>query len=285
MKQELLQTLQQKIKGVSCNSLRRVYPSEIQEWVGANDKEAEQFIRDLLNERLIAYKYDFRCSCGNNCTAYYRNLEINPYRCNECERVYDFTEISQNSTLVCELDKQAILEYNKNPIDYKDIVKETNKVVVMPVKREENMDKKKVFIGSSSTKTVMDKMEVVARIIDDIGGEALPWNAKGKGLFVAGQYTFDSLVKIAKRVDGAIFMFDAEDMTWYSDKCALKKAVRDNVLLEYGLFAGTLGADKVTFICSGEPKIATDLLGVTYIKGEQSEYQIKPDLQDWFAQI
>jgi predicted nucleotide-binding protein len=199
--------------------------------------------------------------------------------------VYDFTEISQNSTLVCELDKQAILEYNKNPIDYKDIVKETNKVVVMPVKREENMDKKKVFIGSSSTKTVMDKMEVVARIIDDIGGEALPWNAKGKGLFVAGQYTFDSLVKIAKRVDGAIFMFDAEDMTWYSDKCALKKAVRDNVLLEYGLFAGTLGADKVTFICSGEPKIATDLLGVTYIKGEQSEYQIKPDLQDWFAQI
>lgn len=96
---------------------------------------------------------------------------------------------------------------------------------------------------------------------------------------------FPSLVKIAKKVDGAIFMFNAEDATWYSDRCELKKEVRDNVLLEYGLFVGILGEDKVTFICENSPKIATDLLGITYINGEQSEYQIKPDIEAWLGQL
>ncbi|MGJ0701512.1 TIR domain-containing protein [Clostridium perfringens] len=39
----------------------------------------------------------------------------------------------------------------------------------------------------------------------------------------------------------------------------------DNVLLEYGLFAGELGEENVIFICKGNPKIATDLKGITHL--------------------
>jgi hypothetical protein len=37
-------------------------------------------------------------------------------------------------------------------------------------------------------------METIARIIDDLGYEALPWNATGKDLFVVGSFTGDSLI-------------------------------------------------------------------------------------------
>lgn len=287
MNQKLLHKLQQKIRDLSCNTLLRVYPSQIKEWTEAINGEIGQFIQELLTERLMDAKYDFQCTCGNNCTAYHRNLEKKCYKCIECEKEYDFEEILDKSTLLYELDKQAILDFNEESVDFKDISRKMKKVVKIPVEQEASikMDKKKIFIGSSSTKEIINKMEMIARIIDDLGGEALPWNAKGKGLFVPGNYTLDSLINTAHKIDGAIFMFNAEDETWYSDKCELKKNVRDNVLLEYGLFVGILGKNRVTFICEGQPKIATDLLGITYINGEQSEYQIKPDLEGWLDQL
>ena len=141
--------------------------------------------------------------------------------------------------------------------------------------------KKKIFIGSS-TGSIKD-MEMIARIIDDLGFEAMPWNKKG--VFLAGRYTFDTLIKVSKEVAGAIFMFTAEDEVWYNDIRTSEKSVRDNVLLEYGLFVGSLGLEKAIFICKNNPKIATDLKGITYIDGAKTEYQIKPDLEAWLQTL
>ncbi len=283
MDQEILSQLQRQVREISSNSLRRIYSEQFQEWLEISEKETKDFLLELIDERLVTCKFDFECSCGNNCTAYLKKIENKTYQCDNCGKKYTLEDIQCCSTLLYELDKEEVLSYGEEVVDLKRIIKTNRKVVPMSLVKGENkdMEKKKIFIGSSTS--VIKKMEDIARIIDDLGGEAMPWNKKG--LFVAGQYTFPSLVKIAKKVDGAIFMFNAEDATWYSDRCELKKEVRDNVLLEYGLFAGILGEDKVTFICENSPKIATDLLGITYIKGEQSEYQIKPDIEAWLGQL
>ncbi len=279
----MLSQLQNKIRGKSFNFLRRVYPEQIQAWLGATDVETQKFLSDLLEERLVRCKYDFDCCCGNHCTAYLEKLENDGYQCLECGRDYLFPEINEQGNLLYELEKKEILDFGKEAIDFKGIVRNMNKVISINLVKEDNkkVDKKNIFIGSS--KSVLSAVHEVARYIDDLGGEAKPWDAKG--LFVAGQYTFDSLIKIAHNMDGAIFMFNGEDETWYNETLKSEKEVRDNVLLEYGLFVGILGRDKVAFICENYPKIASDLSGITYIRGGQSEFQIKPDIEAWLNQL
>ena len=74
MNQEILQKLGIKISEMSCNSLKRIYSSQIQEWTNTSGKDATAFISDLVDERLISCKYDFQCECGNHCTAYVRKI-------------------------------------------------------------------------------------------------------------------------------------------------------------------------------------------------------------------
>lgn len=84
MNQEILQKLGIKISEMSCNSLKRIYSSQIQEWTNTSGKDAAAFIGDLVDERLISCKYDFQCECGNHCTAYVRKIERSSYKCPVC---------------------------------------------------------------------------------------------------------------------------------------------------------------------------------------------------------
>lgn len=284
MNQKIMSRLQTKIKEMSYNDLRRVYPEQIQAWLGTTGLETEGFLLELVDQRLAIDKYDFECSCGNQCTAFGKKLKNHSYQCRECGKEYTYERIIQCGNLLYELDKREFLYLEKESVDFKEAIRESRKVVhISEVKGEDNiMDKKKeIFIGSSNS--VLPKVGEIARYIDDLGGVAKPWNTKG--LFVAGQYTFDSLIKIAHKMDGAIFMFNGEDETWYNQTLKSEKEVRDNVLLEYGLFAGILGRDKVAFICENNPKIASDLSGITYIEGNQTEHQIKPDIEAWLNQV
>lgn len=283
MDQKKLNKLQKKIEDMSSNSLRRVYPELIQEWLHLSGIETKEFLDELIQERLITSKYDFDCTCGNHCTVFIDKLKDDNYYCLECGKEYTLSMLNDYGVLIFELDKNEILNFTKETVDFKDLVKGRDKVVKLNIVKGVvgDMTKKKIFIGSS--KNVLSNVVKIARYIDDLGGEAKPWNAKG--LFVAGQYTFDTLIKIAHQMDGAIFMFNGEDETWYSDTLKSENEVRDNVLLEYGLFVGILGRDKVAFICENNPKIASDLSGITYINGEQTEFQIKPDIEAWLNQI
>lgn len=118
---------------------------------------------------------------------------------------------------------------------------------------------KKVFIGSSSEQK--DTMREIACWLEEFGVEPVLWS--DIGVFVPGCYTLDALVKQSQEVDAAIFVFSDDDKIWYRND--LIGTVRDNVLLEYGLFCGRLSRKNVIMVVKGSTRIATDLEGITYI--------------------
>jgi len=115
-----------------------------------------------------------------------------------------------------------------------------------------------IFIGSSTES--LGKAEEIAAYIDRNGHTAKIWTDEG---FLAGRHVLDCLINVANRVDAAIFVFNEDDTQWYRKNQVA--AVRDNVLVEYGLFCGILGKHNVAICVNGEPKIASDLSGLIYI--------------------
>lgn len=114
----------------------------------------------------------------------------------------------------------------------------------------------KIFIGSSSEQ--LDNAENVARWLENLGQEPILWTS----IFPLGTYTLEALINVSNIVDAAVFVFGEDDKSWYRDNTIM--SVRDNVLFEYGLFSGKLSRNKVIFLCKGNPKIASDLVGITY---------------------
>jgi hypothetical protein len=117
----------------------------------------------------------------------------------------------------------------------------------------------KIFIGSSSE--AQEELELIASWIEADGHEPFPWD--DLRVFTPGSYTFSNLTRIAREVDAAVFIFSEDDRVWYRNDTAMQP--RDNVMIEYGLFLGTLGEGRVIFCRKGKPKPATDVLGVVYV--------------------
>ncbi len=118
----------------------------------------------------------------------------------------------------------------------------------------------RVFIGSSKECTGI--MAKVAYWLEQTGCQPQRWDEPG--LFRPGEYIFQALLAAAQSVDAAILIFGEDDITWRRGG-ALVPAPRDNVLLEYGLFAAILGP-KRTLVCRvGSAKTPTDIDGIVYL--------------------
>jgi hypothetical protein len=117
----------------------------------------------------------------------------------------------------------------------------------------------KVFLASS--KESLDDVRKIASWVEDEGHSPLPWNAPEA--FLAGEYTMAKLVEISEEVDAAIFIFAEDDKVWY--RGILLQQPRDNVLIEYGLFAGALGAERAIICRKGQAKNPGDLEGIIHI--------------------
>ena len=140
--------------------------------------------------------------------------------------------------------------------------------------------KMKIFIGSSQESK--GTMESIARVLEDCSHEPLTWSESG--VFIAGEYTYDSLIEVSKKVDAAIFIFSSDDDVWYRGD--LIKQARDNVLIEYGLFTGALGRKKVIMCVDGNTKIASDLKGITHIKVDPAKkFTFKESIESWLNNI
>lgn len=140
MQMERLEKLKTRIKEISCNELRRIYPFQLQEWVGVEERELATFIDELLNVNLMEEKYDFQCDCGNDCTVYQKELERNGFVCPECDRNYIPNEIAGKSTVLYEIDKKSLLRYDQSSIDLKKrlrIVREEKDELRFPVEYEQ----------------------------------------------------------------------------------------------------------------------------------------------------
>lgn len=284
MNQQLLEELRQDVKEMSVNSLGSIYPGQLMEWLELSPKELEVFIEDLHNERLVTYKYKFYCTCGNSCTAYYKKIQRIPYICKDCGKTFDLEEIIKNGTLVYEIDKKELLEFQPSEMcpDLLRVSDSSNRIVYLEAQQKNikgvgnNME---IFLGSSQQ--AKDKMEKIGYILETMDHRPLLWSTAGAGIFVPNANTFDSLIQITKRVQAAVFIFNSDDDVWQNSALSACQKVRDNVLLEYGLFVGALSKSRVCFVCEGKPKLASDLAGVTYIDGTQGELTIKKKLQDW----
>lgn len=283
MKQNLINKLQNRVKSQSVNSLGNLYPDDMVEWLGVSKRETKEFIHNLHDQRIILFKYRFKCTCGEVCTIYENKLNRDKnYYCEVCGKEYSVEDVMEKMDIIYEIDKEELLGLENENIDFKVLPDIKRKVVSISKKKEEKL--MEIFLGSSSE--AKDYMEEIALKLEELKTEPLLWNASGKNIFIPGTNTIDALIAIAERVQAAIFVFNADDKTW-NEKSALEvsNSVRDNVLFEYGLFMGALKKENVCFVCKGNPKLASDLKGITYIDGDLGDTQVKFKLKDWLSAI
>lgn len=113
----------------------------------------------------------------------------------------------------------------------------------------------RLFIGSSS-----EGLDIARRLESDVSRFCEPdrWD---RDVFEPGGVAIDSLRAKAHEVDFAVLIATPDDQT--SSRGDTEAAPRDNVVLEYGLFAGVLGRERVYLLGAGEMKLPTDISGIT----------------------
>jgi hypothetical protein len=113
----------------------------------------------------------------------------------------------------------------------------------------------RVFIGSSS-----EGRDVARNLQAELAGicEVERWD---QSVFEPGGYSLDSLLAVAGRVDFAVMVASPDDTV--VSRGVQSPTARDNIILEFGLFAGVLGRQRVYLLQTDGLKLPTDVLGVT----------------------
>ncbi|KRE56157.1 hypothetical protein ASG70_03065 [Phycicoccus sp. Soil748] len=82
-----------------------------------------------------------------------------------------------------------------------------------------------------------------------------------QSVFAPSGYALDSLLETAAAVDFAVLVVTPDDKT--ISRGETTASARDNIVLEFGLFAGALGRDRTYLLATGDIKLPTDVLGLT----------------------
>lgn len=84
-----------------------------------------------------------------------------------------------------------------------------------------------------------------------------------QNVFEPSRYALESLLQVSARVDFAVLVASPDDVT--ASRGAEGASVRDNIVLEYGLFTGALGRERTYLLATGDRdlKLPTDTLGLT----------------------
>jgi hypothetical protein len=117
----------------------------------------------------------------------------------------------------------------------------------------------KLLVGSS-TEGLEVAQALKALVEPDVDLQL--WN---DGFFVAGEYTLDSLIERSRHFDGGLIVGTADDRVFSRDEEL--DSLRDNLLLEFGLFVATFGRRKAILALEGlgSTKMPTDLFGLTCV--------------------
>lgn len=118
------------------------------------------------------------------------------------------------------------------------------------------MDKPPVFVGSSR-----EGLPIVEAVYAHFAHEAKP-KLRTHQLFLPGQYPMEALEKQLRQHAFAVLVASPDDEL--TKRGVSSPAMRDNLLMEFGLFAGALGRKRAFFLCPSEPRIElpSDLCGV-----------------------
>ncbi|MBK0379334.1 STING domain-containing protein [Mucilaginibacter segetis] len=114
--------------------------------------------------------------------------------------------------------------------------------------------KPNIFIGSS--KEGLSVAQLVEAELTDMA-EITLWTVA----FENGKSNFDNLISQIAFYDYAIMIATGDDVITSRKKRS--KGARDNVLFEFGLFAGGLGRSRVFYMIEANTKLPSDLLGLT----------------------
>jgi predicted nucleotide-binding protein len=108
----------------------------------------------------------------------------------------------------------------------------------------------RIFVGSSQEAVDRGTVTRLAVWLEELKQEPIPRNKPG--VFLPGQHTFPQILRLSKDVDAAILVFSEDDKTWHRGD--LVNQVRDNVLIEYGVFAAARGMERAIIARDREPK-------------------------------
>jgi hypothetical protein len=130
-------------------------------------------------------------------------------------------------------------------------------------RQEEEMQKPRVFVGSSGKQANM--VQALTRGLEDVA-HVEPWTTS----FNPGTSTLERLVELSHEVDFAVFIFAQDDWTTDSqpaaDSAAGQASPRDNVVFEAGLFGGAVGMRRTFILHANGAKLPSDLLGMTSVR-------------------
>ena len=133
------------------------------------------------------------------------------------------------------------------------------------------MDKPPVFIGSSS-----EGLGLAKAVFAHLSKETNPklWTHQ---LFLPGQYPMDVLEQQLKQNDFAILVASPDDQL--IKRGVESRAMRDNLLFEFGLFTGALGRRRAFFLCPDSPtvELPSDLLGMIVATYDETRANGKAD--------
>ena len=285
----LFKKLTEYAKQTSVSQLENVKKRNLIKWLAISQDELQLFLDELHQQRLMEYKFNCICSgCGEPITVYENEyISGKIIECRRCgmERLME-TLIDKGEVLYV-FNKQEILNYHEDVKQTNSSLLERSKIgrqgKIIEIKpqyiEKENDGSMKIFIGSS--KEQVQNMKRVALQLEGLGHEVMRWDKPG--LFTLGKYTFENLGRVSRDVNAAIFILGEDDNIWYRNEFTTQP--RDNVLLEYGLFAGVLGKEKVIIAKSGEPKLASDLAGITFLDLSRGDSTIQTELEEWISSL
>lgn len=139
------------------------------------------------------------------------------------------------------------------------------------------MNGQQVFIGSSRERKNLAIR--VAKELSKLDLVVLPWWSPMA--FRPGDITLARLIQLANLCEAAVLIFGGDDKLWFRpDPGDTKRrkptlAVRDNVLLEYGLFVGSAGLKHTVIVAEEGVKLPSDLNGVTVIFFDRKDTLIR----------
>jgi CRP/FNR family cyclic AMP-dependent transcriptional regulator len=128
-----------------------------------------------------------------------------------------------------------------------------------------------IFIASSGA--AKDDLKRVEMGLVSNERTVRPWN--GPNIFMPSDYTLDSLLEQAHCVDFAVIIATPDDLIAKNVKSTSSPervlTARDNVLLEFGLFAGALERRRVVVLQKHQVGLPTDMQGLTVLRYENDE--------------
>jgi hypothetical protein len=119
----------------------------------------------------------------------------------------------------------------------------------------------RIFIGSSSE--AREKAEILQELLYEQGPEIQPNGWWSEGAFAVGSTFLESLRSMMKATDAALLLATEDDKTVTRGKEVLTP--RDNILFEYGMSIEAHGPERTALVVLGNPKLPTDLSGVTHL--------------------